>query len=45
MKTSNLVALIIALAITGGGFEGINLLFAKAYNAHERASAALIVRA
>jgi len=45
MKTSNLVALIIALAITTGGIEGINLLFAKAYSDHERASAALSVRA
>jgi len=44
MKTSNLIALIIALAITSGGFEGINFLFAKAYNSHERTSAAFIVR-
>jgi hypothetical protein len=45
MKTSNLVALIIALAITTGGIEGINLLFAKAYSDHEREAAALSVRA
>lgn len=45
MKTSNLVALIIALIISTGGFEAINLLFANASSNHERPSAALILRA
>jgi flagellar basal body-associated protein FliL len=44
MKTSNLVALIVALLITTGGFEGINLLFTHASNAHEQESAALAAR-
>jgi hypothetical protein len=44
MKTINLPALILALVITTGGIEGINLLFSKAYSDHQRASAALSVR-
>jgi hypothetical protein len=44
MKTSNLVTLIIALIISTGGFEAINLLFTHASGSHERPSAALIVR-
>ena len=45
MKTSNLVALIVALLITTGGFEGINLLFMKASSAHERPPVSLVVHA
>jgi hypothetical protein len=45
MKTSNLVALIIALIISTGGFEAINLLFTQASGSHERPSEALILRA
>jgi hypothetical protein len=45
MKTSNLVVLIIALAITTGGFAGINYLFTKIAGGSERASAALTIRA
>ena len=45
MKTSNLVAMILALIISAGGFEAINLLFMQASSSHERPSAALIVRA
>ena len=45
MKTSNLVALIIALIVSAGGFEGINLLFTHSASSHERPSQALIVRA
>jgi hypothetical protein len=44
MKTSNLVALIIALIISTGGFEAINLLFTQASSSHERPSEALILR-
>jgi hypothetical protein len=44
MKTSNLVTLIIALIISTGGFEAINLLFTHASSNHERPSAALVVR-
>lgn len=44
MKTSNLVALIVALLITTGGFEGINLLFKHASNVHEQESAAEVAR-
>jgi hypothetical protein len=44
MKTSNLVALMIALIISIGGIEAINLLFTHASSSHERPSAALIVR-
>jgi hypothetical protein len=45
MKTSNLVALIIALIISTGGFEAINLLFTDAASSQERPSEALILRA
>jgi hypothetical protein len=45
MKTSNLVALIIALIISTGGFEAINLLFTDATSSQERPSEALILRA
>ncbi len=45
MKTSNLVALMIALLISTGGFAGINYLFAQASAAHEPASAELVLRA
>jgi hypothetical protein len=34
MKTSNLVALMIALIISFGGVIAIDLLFTQAYNAH-----------
>jgi len=44
MKTSNLVALIVALLITTGGFEGINLLFTHAFSVHEQESTALAAR-
>ncbi|MGP8035088.1 MAG: hypothetical protein ACLPQ6_13235 [Steroidobacteraceae bacterium] len=44
MKTSNLVGIIIALIISTGGFEAINLLFTQASSSHERPSQALIVR-
>jgi hypothetical protein len=45
MKTSNLVALIIALIISTGGFAAINLLFTDATSSHERPSEALILGA
>jgi hypothetical protein len=45
MKTSNLVALIIALIISTGGFEVINVLFTHASSSYERPSEALILRA
>ncbi len=45
MKTSNLVALMIALLISTGGFAGINYLFTQASAAHEPASAELVLRA
>jgi hypothetical protein len=44
MKTSNLMALIIALIISTSGFEAINLLFTKASTSHDRLSAALVLR-
>ena len=44
MKTSNLVALIVALLITTGGFEAINLLFTQAGNGHTQEPAALVAR-
>jgi hypothetical protein len=40
MKTSNLVALILALVITTTGFTAIDLLFTQAASLHERPSAA-----
>jgi len=45
MKTINLTALIIALLVSTGGFEGINLLFTKAACSHERSSVELHMRA
>jgi len=45
MKTSNLVALMIALLISAGGFAGINLLFTKASNTHEPQPVALVLSA
>ena len=45
MKTSNLVALMVALLISIGGFVGVDLLFAQAFNSHEKASVALILHA
>lgn len=44
MKTSNLVSIIVALIISTGGFEAINLLFTHASTSHVRPSEALIVR-
>jgi len=35
MKTRNLVALMIALLVSTGGFEAINLLFTKVAASHE----------
>lgn len=43
MKTSNLVALMIALVISAGGFAGIDLLFTQAYVDHVPALASLIL--
>jgi hypothetical protein len=45
MKTINLATLVIALIISTGGFEAINLLFTHASGSHERPTEALIVRA
>jgi hypothetical protein len=45
MKTSNLMALIIALIISTGGFEAINLLFTQASSSHVRPSETLTLRA
>jgi hypothetical protein len=45
MKTSNLVAIIIALIISTGGFEAINVLFTHASGGHERPSEARVLRA
>ena len=44
MKTSNLVGLMIALIISMGGFEAVNLLFTHASSSHERPSEAPIYR-
>jgi hypothetical protein len=44
MKSSNLVALMIALVIAAGGFAGIDRLFTEAYDGHERPSVALILQ-
>jgi hypothetical protein len=41
MKTSNLVALMIALMVSTAGFAAIDLLFTQAYAAHEQPSAEL----
>ena len=43
MKTSNLIALMIALLITTGGFAGINFLFTEAAAANDRAPVELTV--
>ena len=45
MKTSNLVALMIALLITMGGVVGIDLLFTQAYSAHAVSATARIFHA
>jgi len=45
MKTRNLVALMIALLVSTGGFEGINLLFTKVAASHPRTSLELALRA
>jgi hypothetical protein len=39
MKTSNLVAMMVALLISFGGLYGINTLFTQAYTSHEHDSA------
>jgi hypothetical protein len=44
MKTINLTALIVALLITSGGFEGINFLFTHASAGHEQETAALVAQ-
>lgn len=38
MKTSNLIALMIALLVSGGGFTAIDLLFTHAATSQERSS-------
>jgi len=45
MKTSKLVALMIALMVSIAGFAAIDLLFTQAYVGHERPSAQLTSRA
>jgi len=45
MKTSNLVALIVALLVSTAGFEGINFLFTKVAGAGEQPAATLSLRA
>jgi|HubBroStandDraft_1064217.scaffolds.fasta_scaffold163230_2 hypothetical protein len=45
MKTSNLVALMIALVVSTAGFAAIDLLFTQAYVSHERLTAELILGA
>ena len=45
MKTSSLVALMIALLVTTGGFEGVNFLFTHVAAGHEQPSAAPVLRA
>ena len=45
MKTSNLVALIIALLVSTGGFEGINYLFTHASSEAEQSTAAVTLHA
>ena len=45
MKTSNLVALIIALLVSTGGFEGINYLFTHASSGTEQSTAAVTLHA
>jgi hypothetical protein len=41
MKTSNLVALMIALMVSIAGFAAIDLLFTDAYASHQRPAAEL----
>jgi hypothetical protein len=45
MKTSNLVALMIALLVSTGGFAAIDLLFTQAYVGHEPPSAEMTLGA
>lgn len=45
MKTINLMALIIALMISSGGFAAIDLLFAKAATSHQQSSVELVLGA
>jgi hypothetical protein len=45
MKTSNLVAFMIALLVSSGGFEAINFLFTHVAAAHEQASTELVLEA
>jgi hypothetical protein len=45
MKTSKLVALMIALLVSSGGFEGINFLFTHVAAGHEQASPGLLLQA
>jgi hypothetical protein len=45
MKTSNLVALMIALLVSSGGFEAINFLFTHVAAGHEQASTELVLEA
>jgi len=44
MKTSNLVALMIALIVSAGGFTAIDLLFAQGATGQERSSLSLQLR-
>jgi hypothetical protein len=44
MKTSNLVAMMIALLISLGGITGIDLLFTQAYNAQQHDAVALMLQ-
>lgn len=44
MKTSNLVALMIALIVSTGGFTAIDLLFTRAATGQERPSVELQLR-
>jgi hypothetical protein len=45
MKTSNLVAMMIALMVSIAGFAAIDLLFTQAYASHERPVAELTLGA
>jgi hypothetical protein len=45
MKTSNLVALIIALVVSTAGFATIDLLFTQAFIGHDRPSVELTLGA
>jgi len=44
MKTSNLVALMIALIVSAGGFTAIDLLFTQAAAGQERPPLSLLLR-